>query len=197
MNYLELSKTVEKSFQNSCHIHPNDNVLDTEHWEYDEDAWEKQTSVTQYWYTKWMCTDTWVGGSFIFLYDKPIAVTWQSARKSNEEIFFFSREDKQALYNFFAEFEIYGEVDVEDIIDINKEIIRDDSTSRYTSDGYRVEFSGQILNKVAFYRGEQVSIVETFDSYEDIKKWHDVVVQFDDGNQAKVNLDEVRFPWGK
>lgn len=36
-----------------------------------------------YWFSKWLCTDTMVGGSVIFYQNEPVALTWQNGRKSD------------------------------------------------------------------------------------------------------------------
>lgn len=49
---------------------------------------------------RWLCTDTMVGTAVYFFDDKPVAVSWQSARKNDTELQFFSKEDAVAVREF-------------------------------------------------------------------------------------------------
>lgn len=52
----------------------------------------------------WICTDTQVGTAVIFLDDKPIALSYQSARRYDISYYFFDEEGVNQLRNLLVSF---------------------------------------------------------------------------------------------
>jgi len=86
--------------------------------------WESRMSET--YIIKWMCTDTLVGTSVIFMDGKPVAVAKQMARKSDKEFYWISAKTRNKVHMFMLtlvdtpvrEFEL---VDMEEDITISLE----------------------------------------------------------------------------
>ncbi len=48
----------------------------------------------------WLCTDTIVGTFIYYMDDQPVAVTFQTGRKNDKEVLFFSKEAAQKMREF-------------------------------------------------------------------------------------------------
>jgi hypothetical protein len=66
---------------------------------------EFESRVKKHWLFKWLCTDTHVGLAVYYFDDEPLAVSFQPARKSDEEIKFVSKEIANKLRDFILSFE--------------------------------------------------------------------------------------------
>nr|WP_145401512.1 hypothetical protein [Paenibacillus xylanexedens] len=114
--------------------------------------WKEQDRIKSYWIGNWYCTDTYVGWKMYFFDDKPVAVSSQLGRKSNEEYEWFNlqlaKEVKEYLLTLILDEEESLNVS---ICDINEEI----------GNSFKISFNGQILNKDrAVLNGEKVEILE-------------------------------------
>ena len=56
--------------------------------------------LTAYRFKEWLCTDTLVGGTILFLDDEPVAQGWQNGRKSYVIYHWFSQDAYDKVLNF-------------------------------------------------------------------------------------------------
>lgn len=151
-------------------------------------GWNKQWNerVKGYWFVRWLCTDTWVGRRVYFLDGEPLAVSHQSARKSDEYIEFVSEEMAQKCRAFI--FELYGEGEPEfSIADLDREF----------EDTYNFDLSDYFLENKGFVDGEEVEIVERRAFPEGATmRWvsEHSVVRFKDGSELMVLAEDIHFP---
>jgi len=134
--------------------------------------------------TEWCCTDTWVGLYVIYYNGEPVATSNQTARKSDVEIEWFSKEAAHKVRD--ALLALVRAEEPEDnfkIVNLNEEI---------GEPSYQLNFSSQVIHDDAIYQGRPVKIVKTFQGY-DSKTWHLVVIR-DGENDITVNLKDVHFP---
>jgi hypothetical protein len=61
-------------------------------WDVDQCVLEDDGRITKHWHQKWLCTDTIVGDAIYYFDRKPLAYSYQPARKSDEIFHFFSKE---------------------------------------------------------------------------------------------------------
>lgn len=83
---IEISKTGRRSWIDVDEFANNLSLVA----DFDRDAFERRFSKR--WVKSWVCTDTEVGVAVVWLDEEPVAASLQPARKSDEEILFFSPE---------------------------------------------------------------------------------------------------------
>jgi hypothetical protein len=145
--------------------------------------------VRGHWLRKWYCTDTWVGLEVISFDGKPIAVTWQQARKCDKEIFFVSVE----IARDFRKYLLSAEKS------LNVQVINPEETIAVM---YHVEFTSELLAKNGFYKDQPVEVSWASDeerrrarSY-DPNWWQKVRVKLPDGSTPMIPIQEFLIPIG-
>lgn len=73
----------------------------------------------------WICTDTRVGHGVLFYEDEPIAVTLQTARKSDIKFFWFDKDIRKKIYDICLS-QISNKYDDSNVsyVDINEVVLR-------------------------------------------------------------------------
>lgn len=61
---------------------------------------ENEERLTYCYYHRWICTDTEVGIRVWYFDDRPVCISWQSSRKSDEEFAWLSEEDFKEVKNY-------------------------------------------------------------------------------------------------
>lgn len=193
MNYKKLIENVDKSESNRSDV----DLMQLGEREFDkyDIPWlnHDQTPLKSYWYARWICTDTWVGGLLYFFEDEFVALSWQSARKSYEEFYWVSKEAYEKVGNYL---ESIRQVEhhmstVNFLEDLEEEI----------HDGYQISYGSMLLPihyKVdVTFKGRTGKIVKSWPHHnEDVKKWRNVVIEFeDDKTTLEVSLEDVVFPY--
>lgn len=138
--------------------------------------------VKKYWIYNWCCTDTWVGLAVYFMDDAPVAVSFQSARKSDENIEFVSKEAAAKVRDFIISLMEDEEKGVP-IADMDQDI----------GDGYTVNYGSQLLTDTGTYAGETVKVMHRYGTYAEIDNWGKIDVQFKNGDIKTVELSEMSF----
>lgn len=168
--------------------------------EYDVDVFTNKLGIEAHWLptepisqrlkyvylVKWYCTDTWVGTKVYFLDDIPVAISYQSGRKSDEEIDFLSLNDVQRMRDFI--FSLMQDTEKDDkimVCDLNKEI----------AEYYQVDYGSQLLTKEGFYQGRHAQVVQTWDGYKDINSWRKIRIEYknEHGNTLEEIIDLSEF----
>lgn len=118
-------------------------ALDINTYDYPEDFMKR---VQCYWLFNWLCTDTWVGGQVYYMDNEPVAVTFQTGRKSDLRVYFVSNEaaEKVRAYLLTAVKTPY------DVISMDYDL----------PDTHSVSFNSQLLTKTGLYQGVPVEIVK-------------------------------------
>lgn len=61
---------------------------------------EVQKRVKKVWLKRWLCTDTYVGAAAYFLDGELITISWQNARKNDENFHFVSADARSKMKDF-------------------------------------------------------------------------------------------------
>lgn len=137
--------------------------------------------LKSYWLGKHLCTDTHVGIKAYFLDDEFVCLGKQNARKSTEWIRWVSDDCATKVRQY-----ILSLVDVEDdcpeLLDMNEEL----------GEGYRVEYTGQLLTKTVNYNGDLVTVVK--DNPEGYTNFHTITVD-KQSNLIDIDVRNVFVPW--
>lgn len=134
----------------------------------------------------WFCTDTHVGMHFITLDDEVVAVSLQSARKSDVNYEFVSEEARVKLRDFIVS--ITPDDDKRfPIVDLDEEM----------GSGYTVDYGSQLLTDKVVVAGRSATVVTKYGlRYEGpTDMWGKVTVQYEDGTTELVDLDKVIIPF--
>lgn len=92
MKWLEAIEKVSKTDDNDIRFYGSD-CLPEELRISDDINFEKlNTRLKEYWVHSWLCTDTWVGYTALFLDNDVVAISYQSARKSSKNYKFVSKD---------------------------------------------------------------------------------------------------------
>lgn len=143
--------------------------------------------LKQVFLTKWLCTDTWVGTRIYFLDNIPVAVSHQSARKSDEVIKFITENDAQRMKDFIFSLMQDEESGSIPVCNLDEEI----------GECFHVSYGGQLLHKEGFYQGFPAKVQKTYEDYADIKKWEVIEISYSDGQSAifkEIGVEEFDIP---
>jgi len=153
-----------------------------------------ETPLKSYWYAKWYCTDTWVGGKLYFFDDEFIASSWQSARKASEN---FQWASKEAYEKVSVYLESIRQID--EIAGLG--ISFHDDLEQEIEDGYMIEYSCNLLNihrdnqVIIKETGDKAKIVETWTLMKDIERWRLAKVELENGEVKELRMDDIKFPY--
>lgn len=150
--------------------------------------WEDQNRLTCYFIGNWYCTDTVVGYRVYFFDDKPVAVSTQSARKSDEKFEWITIEKYNLVKEYVLSF--YNE----ELAGIK--ILNPDEEH---TDTYTINYYSQLLKshkENALYNNKSVRVIKNKDSYYDVNKLYKpetVCIQFTDGKTEWVEMKDLTF----
>jgi hypothetical protein len=142
--------------------------------------WDESGRLKSYFYAKWYCTDTYVGGRVYFLDDVPVALSWQSARKSTEV---FRWLDKKSAYDYVDSLREKPELQNDDL-DLSEEI----------GVGFKICYGSQLLTKEIIYKNELCKIVRTWRKHDEIDNWGNVEI-IHNNKTKKVGMNEITIPF--
>lgn len=189
MKISEIIQTVDKnSERNKCLANWDNFASLFDMWfDYDYDKFEN--GLTSFFFAKWLCTDTWVGGRVYYLNNEPVAVSWQPARKSDEDIEFLSLDAIVKVKEFMLDCRTDEDNHSNLLTDMDKDY----------GNGYRVSYGSQLLRKDCIHKptGKSSTVIETFRGMDQIKKWSKVVIQFDDSSTQTVDMADLIFSFGQ
>lgn len=137
--------------------------------------------VKGYHLTKWMCTDTWVGLVVYFLDDEPIAISYQTARKSEKRYTFVNSESADKLMNFILSLLKEDNRNLVEILNLDDEI----------DEFYAVNFTGQLLADEGYVDNRHCVIINKFKEDYITKR---AIVKFDDGEEKEINIYDFKIP---
>ncbi|AGS80925.1 hypothetical protein [Caulobacter phage Cr30] len=185
MKLSYLIKNVQKTERNSSYVDSTalfENFNLGSH--YVDDSEEFQERMKSYWLKSWCCTDAHVGLRVYFFDDVAFAVSWQNARKNDEQFTFISHE----MYDKVRQFLLTQLPQ-----NIKPSFINPDEEEM--GDTTTITYSGQLLDKEGFYQDRKCSVVARFSDYDSIDKWGNVVVRFEDGTEQEIDMQEFQIPW--
>lgn len=141
--------------------------------------------VKGYALTQWLCTDTHVGMNVYFMDDEPVAVSNQSARKSDTYLSFVSAEAAQKVKDFILSLVNNNAVDPV-VCNLDEEM----------GDHYTVNYHSELLTDKGFYGDDQVTVVRRRMYYgEHVDEWSKVDVILPDGTQDRIHLSDFKIPY--
>ena len=136
---------------------------------------------------QWYCTDTWVGINVIYLNNSPVAITNQTARKSDVGIYFLSEADKNLVKDYLLS--LYsGQQDY-------SEYLTEDDLNEDMGDYFKIEYASEVLYKTAWLNGEQVEITQKPRNLNDNINFHTVAIKHKDGVEEWVDVRELDFEY--
>lgn len=192
MKGIEILTNVKKTKENSCHV---DVDLFMEQFRintgtpYDYDQIKHR--LIGYYYAKWLCTDTYVGGVAYLLDGQLVAASWRSGRKSYEKVSFISKEKALIVKSFL----ISMQEKAEDSFDLIEDLGED------WGEGYRIDYGSQILSdctsNVKYKTSpDLVDVIKTYDDYKEIDQWRNVIVRCQrSGRISRVSTYDLTFPF--
>lgn len=152
--------------------------------------WDKFTEkFKKIYYRSWYCTDSYVGAAILTLNGEPVALSYQSGRKSQEIIEWLSDQSVEEAIIAVNEVLIKEE-------DYAPQIIKESQLDIDMGEGYYVEYSGQFLlkeNTVVYDRtGETVEVLKT---YRNSDMWNQVQIKRPSGVVENVPVKECMVRW--
>lgn len=189
MKMSELVKRLDRTAQNRDWVDTKElgydlNIHDMD---YIEDEILSQR-LQSFWAGEWLCTDTVVGYKVYFFDNEPVCWSAKTARKSDEDFFWFSQEKAEQVRKYLLELQLENESPLSvELCDLEMDDI---------GTGYAIEFSGQLLSnhKKATLDGKSVTIIEKL-KHEKFNIDTDLIVQFEDGKQQRVSIEQLEFPF--
>ena len=183
MKLIEIANKIDKSKDNSDWVNLSEiaSALRVEYYDYND-----QDKLKAYWIGSWCCTDTYVGYKMYFLNDEPVCVSVQSARKSDEEFSWFSKDAALKVRDFILSLVEEEQLDdFLDIIDINEEDI---------GEGYKISFNANIIyQKTAKLNDKNVKIIERVRKENDYGIDQELLIEFEDGSRLVEDINNLVF----
>lgn len=186
MKLRELIAKVDRSDKNEddADIDAFCQALDINEWL----GWNKDFDerVKGYALTQWLCTDTHVGMNVYFMDDEPVAVSTQSARKSDVYIRFVSEESAIKVRDFILSLVQEDHKFYPTIAALDDEYGED----------YTVRYHSELLTDTGFYGGELVKVQRRkMDYNEHVDDWSKVDVLLSDGTLERIHLSDFKIPY--
>lgn len=189
MKIKDLIYNVKKSDLNKDWVDPevfqHDLRFDNPSFNYEKVA----ERMTCYFAGSWYCTDSAVGTRVYFLDDQPVALSFQSGRKSDENIYFTSKETAVKVREFLLScienadedpYEYCGYLNLDDDI----------------GDGYHINYTKQITNislaSGILFGDKEVKYVGDGDPKDYISQ---KCVIKTEGREKTVDIDKLKFKW--
>lgn len=152
----------------------------------------KEERLTCYFIGNWLCTDRHVGYRVYFFDDKPVAISHQGARKSDEDISWLSIEDFRAVEQYFISLQISDESPSIDVIDPESEF----------EDSYKIVYHESLLPhhyNIPLCHGAKVKIFDRHrgSGYNSLRQYEPslVKIKFENGDEEWIELKELDFPF--
>lgn len=141
--------------------------------------------LTSYYFGSWMCTDTTVGYKVYFLDDKPIAVSYQGGRKSDENFYWISEEIAMEVRSYI----ISLLEEKEDSLNVSISNLDED-----IGDGFTIDYYGQIDRfDNARLNDQPVKLVKPVP--ESYNLGTRTIVELPDGTTKEVATNELTFSY--
>jgi len=185
MKLSEIAERIDKSKRNEDYVN-----LEKFNYEFNlelDGIEQEEERIKTYWVGNWCCTDTWVGYRMYFFDDKPVAFSIQDARKSDENIKWFSQELALEVKEYLISLILKNERPMFfETCDINEDI----------GEGFKIYYNGNIVtdNKPIF-NGEPAKIVERIRRPNDYGIDQELKIQLQNGEERIVNVRDLDFEY--
>lgn len=139
--------------------------------------------LTSYYFGSWTCTDTTVGYKVYYLDDKPVAVSIQTGRKSDEKLYWLSEEIAKEVREYIISLLKEKEVSLRvSVVNLDEDI----------GDGFKIHFYSNIerFDNVSL-NGEKVKVIRPVP--ESYNLGTRVVIEMADGMENEVEMNELTF----
>ena len=143
----------------------------------------EQTRLRAYWIGNWYCTDSWVGFRMYFFDDKPVAVSTQTGRKSNEEFEWFGPDAVKAVREYLLS-----------LIDEEQTVITYGDLEQDIGECYKLRYNDEVLDwKKARYEGVPFDLIEKIKEKPDYGIDTKIKIKLPDGSEKIVNVHDLDF----
>lgn len=150
---------------------------------FDWEGFEKQDRLTLHYLKFWYDTDAYVGYEVFYFDNKPVCLAFRSGRKMGYNFKWSSKEDYEAVKDYYLSFNTSTDSDKIDLIDFDE-----DFETTYKLRPYQVTAWHK---ENAYYKDEKVKIVK-FKPYE-YDKPDIVTIQFENKKQLELDINELDF----
>jgi hypothetical protein len=138
-----------------------------------------------YYFVKWYCTDTYVGGLVYFLDNVPVCTSWQNARKADEHFHWISKETFIATRQYLLSL-------IEQRDDFSISFIEPEEEWGV---GYEIAYGNQLLTNKVLYMNEEVTVLETYRDMDNISLWSKIKIRTQSGEEIVVSMSEILVPY--
>lgn len=188
MKLIDIINNVDKSAKNEDTSVRWDMELFMRELNYSQCNWtlhqpENNIRLRCYWAANHICTDTWVGIRLYFLDDVFVALSTQSARKSDEILEWKDKQSADDVLNYIRSIDTPEEIKEFTPLNLEEEL----------GDGYPIGFTEQMLVKEVLYNGELVKVTE--DNGNHYKNFHNIKIVGSDGIEKQIDVRDILVPW--
>ncbi len=185
MKLKDIIANVDKSEKNSDYVNLEElaNEVGINQWLSTPD----DCRIKSYFFFKWYCTDTYVGGRVYFLDEKPVAVSWQSGRKCSEVFEWISQELFNEVHKYIVSLMEPAKPEIISLADLEED----------WGIGHKVEYGSQLLAEDVFCTPENtmVKVVKKFNDYKDVANWQFIMIDTPTEKNKKVSMDDILVPY--
>jgi hypothetical protein len=188
MKLIDALKNVDQSENNKSWIEISEfaEALHIEYWGSSTPEFyaDFENRIKAYWLMKWYCTDTVVGMRAVFFDGELIAMTWQTGRKSDQDVEFVSVEAAKKLREYIlssrpeSEFTLFNHD--EDI-----------------GETYSVNYTSEVMSDVGSVGGKPVTYVRYPNKRKDpndFESWSKMTVRDAEGNELEIETNRFEIP---
>jgi len=156
-----------------------------------DDLFDRETcKLNPYYFQKWLCTDTWVGGQIYFLGDTPVCMSFQTCRKGEEKFKWISHKLFEETRGYLLTL-----IDKESIT-FDLTILTSDELNEDLGNGYTLTFANSFLvDTVIEIDSDQT--LKILDTYREEQIPQRLNVEYPDGTQKDISTNKVMIPFNK
>lgn len=146
----------------------------------------EEHQLKYYWLAHHYCTDSWVGIRVYYLNDDPVCVSHQAGRKCSEDFYWVSKEAADKVREY--------------LLSLAKPMANDNISyaplDEEMGEGYKVDYSGQLLDTQVMLDGEMVEVINQpqYNANGDMN-FHTIDIREQDGTTKSVDIGKILVPW--
>lgn len=185
MKLKEIIDRIDKSKKNESYI----DLQELASQEFDIHSWfnySENLALKSYYFLKWYCTDSYVGGRAYFLNNELVATSFQAGRKADENYYWASSFAKDKVKKYILSImDEETQNDVVELFDLNAEY----------NEGFTIEFASQLLTNDVLLKEtlEPVRVIQKWN--DDIEKWKLVKIKKSSGEEKIVEMKDILIPY--
>lgn len=144
---------------------------------------EEDEKIKSYFFGNWICTDSYVGWKAYFFNDEPMAISYQSDRKSDEQFRYVSEDMANKVKDYLLTLRKDNGINFE-LLDMEEDL----------GAGYSICYNSQVLDwSNMYHNGVKVELVETCKSESGYDISQKIRIRYENLEEYEVDIRDIKF----